>query len=54
MRGLLENTVSIASLAAGLWALEHVDDLAARLVVFYTTFCAFVAPMLLMRALLDR
>ncbi len=54
MRGLLENTVSIAGLAAGLWALEYVDDLAVRMVVFYTTLCAFVAPMLLSRALLDR
>lgn len=46
MNKLAINLLSAAGFLGGLWALSHVDDNTARLVVLYTSFCALVAPIL--------
>jgi uncharacterized membrane protein YozB (DUF420 family) len=46
MLRLVTNAIAFGGLAAGLWALAYVDDPAARFIMYYTTLCAFLAPLL--------
>jgi hypothetical protein len=46
MLRFVTNAISFGGLAAGLWALAYVDDPVARFIVYYTTLCAFLVPLL--------